>query len=75
MPKLEELKYKKIEHFTDSDYDIRNGIHNLIMEYFRTENAKNLDSGLQLEMILSKVNWIIKINLSVIKGNRQKQKD
>ena len=52
MPKLEELKYKKIEHFTDSDYDIRNGIHNLIMEYFRTENAKNLDSGLQLEMIL-----------------------
>ena len=26
MPKLEELKYKKIEHFTDSDYDIRNGI-------------------------------------------------
>ena len=27
MPKLEELKYKTIEHFTDSDYDIRNGNH------------------------------------------------
>ena len=26
MPKLEELKYKTIEHFTDSDYDIREGI-------------------------------------------------
>ena len=47
MPKLEELKYKKIEHFTDSDYDIRNGIHHRILEH-----SSSIYLGRMLKQIL-----------------------